>query len=607
MTNRVHRNDSIASRAVESDAGITFALSSEEPYRRFDGDEILVHSDDAVDLTWLNSGNAPLLDNHNRYDGVSRVIGVITAAWLEKKRVYVTVRFSNRADAQAVRQDVLDGILRNVSVGYDILKVERDEGKDSYRVTKWKPMEASFVTVPADQTVGMGRSTQMEAKMPKDTDAPAAGERKMPGMKTDAERAAEFETGVNEIRALAATHNIGTIGEAFIEASVRSGQVPSIETFRGIARANIPAHVALRNEDIGLTTTETRRFSLVRLANAMREGAGTGDREAARFEIEACEAAAERAESASKGMYRLPAEVMASWNDFEVNGVRAAGLVSAGNVGGTGATPQITTTAHLADRFIDNLRNTLVLGQLGLTILPGLEGDVEIPGGDQNSQAYWLQAEDADVVATRPTFRKITLSVHDLGAYTDITRRMLQQSTIAIEQYVRNQLVRAMAEEIDRSGFYGSGTNGQPTGLANTTGIGSVTFAGAVPTRSELIDMRTAIAVTNRAGNPVLVGNSQMAGDLMKAAVDPGSGLFLMNGSNQLNTGGTMSETNQIADGDLFNGVWDDMLMGMWGTLELDRSTEAKFLSGGVRLRAIQSVDFAVARVGSFVLGRDAV
>ena len=593
---------------ADNDGTVVFPLSSEEPYRRYDGNEILDHSAEAVDLTWLNSGNAPLLDSHVT-SGLRNQIGVIKRAWLEGKRLFVAVKFSARAEAQAIAQDVADGIVRNVSVGYDILKTKRTSQSEDYHVTSWRPREASFVPVPADMTVGMGRS-EMEAYMADDPESPDAGERKnLPGFKTDAERGAELEAALNEIRSLAATHNVSDIGESFISAQVRAGTTPSIEIFRGIVRSQVPADTPLRNEDIGMTPNQTRQFSLVRLARAMRDTATAADREDAQFEIEACAAAAEKSDGKAKGMYRLPAELMNSWGDFEVDGVRsmsrAPGLVSVGNIGGTGATSEVQTVDHLSGRFIDNLRNTLVLTRLGLTMLPGLDSNVEIPGGDQNSQAYWLAAEDADVQETTPTFRKIELSPHDLGAYTDITRRMLQQSTIAIEQYVRNQLMRAMAEEIDRAGFYGTGASGQPLGVANTPGIGSVTFGAPTPTRDELIDMRTTIAATNRTGSATMVGNTLMAGDLMKAKLDPGTGLFLMSGANVLATGQTYAETNQIEDGDLFNGIWSDLLMGMWGSLELDRSTEAKFLSGGIRLRAIQSVDFAVSRVGSFVLGND--
>lgn len=597
-----------------ADGTVTFPLSSETPYRRYDGDEILDHGD-GLDLSWLNSGNAPLLDNHDRYSGVKAQIGVITKAWVDARRLYVSVKFSARAEAQAVRQDVIDGILRNVSVGYEIHETVRNADRNSYTVTKWRPTEASFVPVPADMTVGMGRSaTQTEAHMAEETKlAPAAGERKMPAIPTEAERAEAMETAMNEVRALAASHTISHLGEAFIEAAVRGGVTPSIEMFRGIVRSKLPENTALRNTDIGLTPKETRKFSILNLARSMRDKATSADVEAAAFEIEACEAARATVDKdgrTTRGMYSLPSDLMGSWGDFEVDGVRSAAIRAAI---GTGAGGQnILDTAHLSDRFIDNLRNQSSVMRAGATMLPGLDNNVEIPGGNANNAAAWLAAEDANVAESNPTFRKITLAPKDLGSYVDLTRRMLQQSTIALEAYVRRQITEGIMLEIDRAALYGTGASGQPTGVNATAGIGSVPFAAAattgIPTRSELIDMQKLVAATNqRVEGTSWIMNTSSAGDLRKTTVDAGSGVFLLGDSATNLLGNGLIQSNQIAAGptlnDIWLGYWSDVLIGMWGSLDLDRDLAAKFLAGGVRLRGIQTVDVAVQRVGSFVKG----
>lgn len=582
---------------AESDGTYTFPLSSETPYRRYDGEEILVHSPAAVNLQFLKSGNAPLLDSHNRYDGLKTQLGVITDAWIESKRLYVTVRFSNRPDAQAIRQDVDDGIIRNVSVGYDVHKIERDTDADSYRVVKWTPKEASFVSIPADETVGMGRAATKEGQMdPIVQEKPSGGV--MPGVRTDEQRAAALETAVNEISALAASHNMGDLARAFIQGAIARGDEPSLAIFKGLVRAKLPEGVPLVNEDVGLTGRETQKFSLRKLLLTMADGSSRADIEDAKFELDVVEAAG----AARSGKFKLPAEVMRSWGEFEVDGVRSsrAALSTSGNA-------NVQDTDHLANQFIYNLRNRLVLGQLGLTMLTGLDGNVDIPGGNANIAAAWLGSEDADAAESNPSFRKISLAIKDLAVYTDMTRRMLLQSTIAIEAYVRMQILDAMAQAIDTAGFYGSGAAGQPTGLSLTAGIGSTVFASVFPTRSELIDMNTLIANANQTADPVFVGNSGMAGALMKQPVDAGSGRFLMENPTSVAIGNRYERTNQITAGDLFLGVFSDMVMGTWGTLELDRSTEAKFLSGGLRLRAIQSLDFAVRRTGSFVKGNDGI
>ena len=609
MSTNLNRSEPFKSRAIENEDGtITFPLSSEYPVRRYDGDEVLVHEPSTVDLSFLASGNAPLLDAHERWS-MRDQIGVIIDAWVEEKRLYVTVRFSTSSRAQEIRRDVLEGIVRNVSVGYQIRKYDRDESTETYRVTDWWPYEASLVPVPADPTVGIGRSLQRKKEgsvMPADDKQTAV----LPPP-TDDQRAAMIEENINDITALAAEHNVSDLARSFIQGAISKGDLPSVQVFRGIVAANLPEGVPLQQHDVGLTPRETRRFSMLRLLRTMADGATRADHEAAAFELEAVEAAGE----GRNGQFVLPDEVVRSWNTFEVDGlssvdptVRAmlaqqnpmirAALATSGNA-------NVQDTAHLASQFIYNLRNRLVLGQLGLTMLTGLEGNVDIPGGNANIAAAWLSSEDANAAESNPSFRKISMAIKDVAAYTDMTRRMLMQSTIDIEAYVRMQIMDAMAQAIDTAGFYGTGSGGQPTGVTLTSGIGSVTFDAEFPDRDEVIDMFTEIATANQVGMPVFVGNAEMQGAMMKTAIDAGSGRFLMDRAGEITTGHRLEVTNQITSGDLIAGVWSDMIMGTWGSLELDRSTEAKFLSGGLRLRAIQSVDFGVRRVGSFVLGND--
>lgn len=586
---------------------IVFPLSSEEPYRRSDGMEVLDHSDESVDLEWLNSGNAPLLDTHSSWDLRSQ-IGIIRRAWLEGKRLYVAVKFRNDEYSKSIEADVRQGIVRNVSVGYQVLNaqpVNKDTGE--YRVDRWRPKEASFVPLPADESVGMGRSATTKVNTMADK-APSAPSVETDAPLTDDQRAAAMTEAVNNITALAQEHNRSDLANDFIRGAMRQGETPSYALFQGLMRSELPEDTPLHNTDIGLTDKEKRQFSIVRLAGAMRDGASRDEVEAAKFEIEATDATAART-----GTHALPTDLMSSWDDFEMDGhssrstdgrrmIRAA--VSTAN---PASTSNIQTVDHLASSFIDSLRNALVLGRLGIRMMPGLSSDIEIPGKDTNISAAWLASEDADVAESNPGFRNVTMAPHDLGAYTDITRRMIQQATIGIEALVRSDIVTGIAEAIDLAGFYGAGSGGVPEGLANVTGIGSVTFAGAVPTRDELLDMKKQIAASNQMTDPTYVMDTDMEVDLKKVKIDAGSGRFLMGNGGQLEIGYGTAITNQLTSGDIFAGVFSDMMMGLWGGLELARSTEAKFLSGGIRLRGIQTVDFGYRRLNSFVLGNDTV
>lgn len=587
-------------RGADGDTFI-FPLSSEEPYRRYDGNEILVHTPAAVDLSFLNSGNAPLLDSHNRHDGLEAQLGVVKRAWLDKKRLYVEVRFSRKEHAQEIMQDVVDGIVKNVSVGYTVKKCDQVDEDGNYRVTLWQPTEASFVSIPADTTVGVGRSaTVRNTAMPDPITMPDPAA-------LQAARGAEMADAQREIFALAATHNQRELADAHVDEAMRTGQVPSLAAFRGKLRAVVPADKPLVNIDIGLTQRQTERFSVLRLAQSMADG---GSRSDAAFEQEACRAAAEKDPSSKSRGFVLPAELMNSWSNFEIDGVRSSNPQVREQLGraaiSTGVQTQVIYTEHLADRFIDNLRNASSILQAGVTVLAGLDGNVEIPGGNANAAGAWLAAEAANAAETVPTFRKITLSVKDVAGYTDITRLMLQQSSIDMEAYTRSQLVTGMMEAIDLAGLSGAGAGGVPQGVKGTAGIGSVAYAGvgAIPTWTEIVAFETALASANALrGNPAYIAPASMRGYLKSTPKIAGFPTFLMESNDAGLNGYRFITSNQVAAADMYFGNWSDLLMGMWGSMSLDRDTSALFLSGGVRLRAIQSVDFGVARVGSFVLG----
>ena len=144
---------------------VEIAFSSDEPYLRWWGLEILGHKDGEVDMDFMASGMAPLLLQHYHGDQV----GVIESARIDKDgKGRAVVRFSRSARGEEIFQDVIDGIRQPVSVGYQIEEMilieQKEEGPDVYRVTRWRPFEASLVSVPADTTVGVGRSGDMPTK-----------------------------------------------------------------------------------------------------------------------------------------------------------------------------------------------------------------------------------------------------------------------------------------------------------------------------------------------------------------------------------------------------------------------------------------------------------
>jgi len=152
---------------------LEFPFSSEEPYVRHGfftepWIEVLGHNADEVDLSRMAKG-APVLLNHGASSTSAtglRSIGITTGATVSGKRGMVEIKLSRRDDMAPILRDLEDGLIPNVSVGYRILKTklvkQNEDGPDEYRVTRWLPMEVTLCDVPADATVGIGRSINIE-------------------------------------------------------------------------------------------------------------------------------------------------------------------------------------------------------------------------------------------------------------------------------------------------------------------------------------------------------------------------------------------------------------------------------------------------------------
>lgn len=159
-------------RALEdNNKRFTLSFSSEEPYTRWFGPEILDHADGAMDMTRLTEMGV-VLYNHNR----DKVIAKVTRAWVEDNRGRAEIEFDSDDQSEIIRQKVESGTLKGVSVGYMVDSWEEvAPGKQSTDgrfmgpcsiARKWAPFEISIVSVPADATVGVGR--EMETPEPVD-------------------------------------------------------------------------------------------------------------------------------------------------------------------------------------------------------------------------------------------------------------------------------------------------------------------------------------------------------------------------------------------------------------------------------------------------------
>ncbi len=581
----------LSHRAYDMDAKVIdeekrtvhIAVSSELPVERSFGKEVLMHESGAIDMGFIASGRAPLLLDHD----MERQIGVIESVSLtEDRKLRAKVRFGRSALAQEVFQDVVDGIRSNISVGYRVNKMERDDKqRDVYRVRSWSPLEVSVVSIPADPSVGVGRSAA--ALEPKPTIEPSIRKEAIMAdeVNLDAVRAEAAEAAARNASAiieLGARHNKRDLADA----AIRSGK--SIEAFRGELLEVIGNDKPLENNDIGLSRKERKEFRLVRAIAALANPNDRRLREAAAFEFEASEAAAQRYGRSAQGVM-IPTDVLGSWKR-DLN---------------TTDDNELVATDLLSGEFVDVLRNASSVMAAGARMLTGLNGNVSIPTKATASAGGWISTQGGASSESEPTFGAINMSPKTIGAFTDMTRQMILQSSLDIEALVRDDLTQALAIAIDKGGLEGTGLNGQPTGILSTVGVNTVTaFAAAVPTFAEMVSLETAVAVDNALiGNLSYITDAATAGGLKTRSKDAGSGMFVLDRGEA--NGYPLIVSQQATAGNVYFGNFSDLLIGMWGGLDITVDPYSSSNTGTVRIVALQSVDVGVRHAVSFAFGND--
>lgn len=589
--------ESIRAAEGEDSRSLEFSFSSEQPVSRWFGDEVLSHVDGAVDLGRMNDG-APLLWNHDP----DRQIGVVERAWVdgEKKRGMVRVRFSRSAFAEEKLQDVRDGILRNVSVGYRINDAEPIRDGEGLVATSWTPYEVTMTPVPADASVGVGRSLQQEAAAQAATQPPTP----IPNVEDTqidieavrAQAAADERARVASITSLCREHKADDLAQGLIERGATEADAMK-EVLASIAKRSTrqpatPAAAAAQpvsggSADIGLTEREAQSFSFVKAIRAMAYPNDRAMQEDAAFEREVSDATAQQM-GATRDGFHVPHDVLR--RDLTVGTASAAG--------------DLVFTDARPGSFIELLRNRLALSTLGVQTLTGLQGPVAIPKQLTGATAYWV-AEKGEPTESNPTVGQVNLTPKTLGAFTEFSRRLMLQSSIDVETMVRNELSTVMALEIDRAALYGIGSVSQPLGLKNVTGINTEDFSGASPTYVELVSMETKVNADNAdIGAMAYLTNSTRYGAFKTTSKAGSEAIFVLEPGNTVN-GYPVVRSNQVETGDVFFGVWNALIMGMWGAITLQTNPYALDKSGGVRVTAFQDVDVAVRYPECFTRGNE--
>jgi HK97 family phage major capsid protein/HK97 family phage prohead protease len=572
----------------ESPPRYRFPASSETPVERYYGDEVLSHEPGAVRLERALGGAMPLLFNHDWSDP----IGMIETAAVKDRRLIVDARLFDTARAREVGA-MMDQGLRNVSIGYRLHTVEENTKTGTFTARDWEPFECSIVTVPADSSVGLGREAEREAievRVINVEKAPSARSVTTMVETTSAAAGAIAEGPANvldfEARRKQAIVNLAKankLDERYVRHWIESGASLDTVATELLSVMEERSKLAPVSESaIGLAPADVRKYSLVRALRA----AVAKDWRNAGLELEAHKAIMGRTG-------KSPQHENSFFVPFEV---QRRDLTAAS----AGAGGYLVETANVS--FIELLRNQSVAFRMGATRLAGLVGNVTIPKQTGAATAYWLANESTQITEGNQTFGQLSLTPKNVAALTEISHQLLSQSDPSVEALVTGDLAKVVGLAVDVAALRGSGASGEPLGIVNTGGIGSV--SGTTLGAAGIIEFQSDVAANNAlAPGFGYVTTPAVAGLLMIRPELPTTGTTRLWRGNLLQ--GTMFDlpamtSQQMAAATMLGGHWPSLIVAEWGTLELMVNPFSDFTRGLVGIRAWYTCDVGLRYAGAF-------
>lgn len=572
---------------VGEDRRVMMSVSSEMPVERLGGMEVLDHSESAIDLSFLNSGRAPLLLDHDP----TQQIGVVENVSLDgaARKLRAKVRFGKGERASEIYDDIVDSIRGNVSIGYYVKKVSKMEG--GYRATSWQPLEISIVSIPADSSVGVGRST--EAPQPVIIETISEKETKMSEQNTGAATAeaavAKRNSELKQISELAARHNKSNLVGDAIERGMNYAEFQGYLLERGLDK---PLH----SPDVDLNRSERKSYSLLRAIDSVaKHGRVMG------FEGEVSQEIARKSGKEARGFY-VPQSVFSKRDILTTSPANGSNIIA---------------EDYLAGEFVDALRANLVMGGLGARMITGLKGDVAIPKLGNTATVAFV-AENSAPSESAQTFAQITMVPRTLASFVDISRKLAIQSDPSVEQILREDMLQSFARKIDEVAIEGGGSN-EPTGILQTNGIGSVAMGtnGAALTYAKLVQLEREVAIDNAlTGRLAYLTNAKVVAAMRNTSRQASGveGNFILNDTNVL-LGYNVASTNLVPS-DLTKGSgsglsavifgnFADVLIGMWNSPDVLVDPYTGSSAGTIRISVFQEVDVKLRHAESFSAIKD--
>lgn len=590
---------------------IPLSFASEQPVERWDWEtggiylEVLdCASEKSADFARLNAGGA-LLREHDRRSQVGVVVPGSAKIEADKK-ARCLVRLSRSPLGEAEFQDIKDGIRTLVSVGYhvgrELAREKNPEGVETRRF-EWTPYEVSIVSIPADTSVGVGRerpsvdepplpdveriaeklnpeqrmklSTLLRAPAETPVTPPALDENKIraTALGDDRKRAREILASLD---AYLADH--GDKDEGKLAGELRKlaneclfGENPtSVPEFQRRAMEQVikakPAR-QVRMLDLGFDEQDRNAYSLVRaIQNCIKRGNPIPDPDT--LEGAAHERMSRLNLGFSPGGFLVPADAnIAQRSLTRSQRQRMQRDLVATNFNAGGA----SVATDLILPIIEILRNKMVTDKLGVRTLSGLEGNIAIPRQTAAATAYSV-AETTALTLSTQALDQVAMTPHRVGAINRYSKQLLLQSSMDVENFVRDDLLTVIALDWDRLTLNGAGAASEPMGVINTPGVGSITF-GAAATFAKLVAFETAIAVLNAPTEGRAYVTTSAAKGVLKSAA------LLLTGAttvaaralweNDMINGYPAIDSQQVPLNLMVFGAWPEVIRGLWGGFDV--------------------------------------
>lgn len=596
-------------RADPESMAVECSVSSEAPCDRGDYIEILSHDPEHVDMTRARGG-LPLIESHDH----NRVnVGIVEQLQVVGGRLRGIARFGKSQRGRELFQDVKDGIVRNLSVGYYLLKEVGRDAADAIRFA-WQPFEVSIVSIPADPTVGFNRSFNMLNQ----TEATGGDE---PHLSRSQRRAVNRE----EQGELERRDSIRSLGDAYASwlrpndaaDAVRRGD--SVEQFRQLIMSRMESGHTDTRVPISGESREWGRmsagYSLVR-AVQMKLDPAAGLRAGGGLEREVDEELSRVfGRAAAAGGFWVPDAKLYGRGLTVGTASTSAGALHAG--------------AFHGDLFADAFRAATVVGALGARILPGQSSDLIVPRKTATATMGWV-SEVGTAAESTPDFDQLVLKPKRISTFVVVSQQSLIQSGLALENLLQDDLVGGMMVEIDRVSLTGAGTGSEPRGVVNTTGVGTVTGGtnGAVVTYGHLVDLEAACANANASvGRSGFAVNPKTRAYLKKSAKVSGgvvpelawndaqldaNGIGIVCGhkagvTTHMRSNLTKGTSTTVCSELVFASDWAELILARFGGNEVIVDPYSLATTGQVRITLNGFVDTGVRRAAAFGKMTDAL